>query len=87
MGIFKKLFEKFDGVIISDNLADFDSNNDVGYDKNKREKLEFLKSEREYYKIELEKEKNKPKKSLIHIWDLECKLGEIEDLIIKELKK
>ncbi|ELV07031.1 hypothetical protein [Brachyspira hampsonii] len=59
MGIFKKLFEKFDGVIISDDLADFDSNNDVEYDKKKREKLEFLRSEREYYKIELEKEKNK----------------------------
>ena len=87
MGIFKKLFEQCDGVMISDNLADFDSNNDVEYDKKKRKKLECLRSEREYYKIELEKEKNKPKKSLIRIWDLECKLDEIEDLIIKELKK
>ncbi|EKV56206.1 hypothetical protein A966_12636 [Brachyspira hampsonii 30446] len=87
MGIFKKLFEKFDGVIISDNLAYFDINDDAKCGKKKREKLEFLRSEREYYKIELEKEKNKPKKSLIRVWDLECKLGEIEDLIIKELKK
>ncbi|MEI0557914.1 hypothetical protein [Brachyspira intermedia] len=50
-------------------------------------KLKELRKEREYYKNELEKEKNKSKRSLINIWTLESRLDDIENLIMKELKK
>ena len=83
MGLFDKLFNKTSYFEICEN-----ENNDVYYNKNKRsKKLEDLRKEREYYKNELEIEKNKPKKSLIRVWDLETKLDDIEELIMKELKK
>lgn len=75
MGILKRLFGK------SDNEIEFE----IG--PNFSKKLEHLRKEREYYKNELEEEKNKPKKSIIRIWDLETKLDDIEELIMKELKK
>lgn len=82
MGIFKKSDELTINVDLDDDdNTSIDSCNKISV------KLKELRKEREYYKNELEKEKNKSKKSLINIWSLECKLDDIEDLIMKELKK
>lgn len=86
MGIFKKLFKKSDELTINIDL-DGDDNTSIDCHDKRSVKLKELRKEREYYKNELEKEKNKSKKSLINIWSLECKLDDIEDLIMKELKK
>lgn len=82
MGIFKKS----DELTINVDLDD-DDNTSIDSCNKMSVKLKELRKEREYYKNELEKEKNKSKKSLINIWSLECKLDDIEDLIMKELKK
>lgn len=80
------LFKKSDELTINVDLDD-DDNTSIDSCNKMSVKLKELRKEREYYKNELEKEKNKSKKSLINIWSLECKLDDIEDLIMKELKK
>ena len=86
MGIFKKLFKKSDELTINVDLDD-DDNTSIDSCNKMSVKLKELRKEREYYKNELEKEKNKSKKSLINIWSLEYRLDDIENLIMKELKK
>lgn len=80
MSLFKKIKEKFNNFELEINLGDRST-------KKNSSKIDELRKERDYYKKELENEKSKSNRSLIRIWDLESKLDDVEELIMRELKK